>query len=188
MKNGEPMKVWRHVYIDFAQPQRAWWRAWWHLRAALVLGVLTLVVAAVEITSDLRDIKAPVASEVSRNVTTADPSVAEQIAQRWLANDLSFLQRSIERTLPAGVVLLSVSASQESGEITLSVQSSSAEKILALPTWLHSGVPDDAKRRWKIEQLSGRASPSNVLTGVLSCSHCWTPIGKDVGQPDHEPQ
>lgn len=167
------MSAWRCVHIDFAQPQRALRR----LQVAFVLGALALMVATSGLVSTLRQFNALRTSEPTSDapaLAPAEPSAAEQAARRWLANDLAILQRSIERTLPAGVVVLSVSASQESAEVTLTVQSASAEKILAMPAWLQSNETDASLHHWKVEQLNSRAGQSNVFTGVLSCSRCWT--------------
>lgn len=159
------MNAWRDVQIDFAQPQRTLW----HWRVALLLG------AAVSLTILFELGRVPHLQPTSDTpvlASGAEAPIIESAAQRGLANDLTFFQRSFERTLPAGVELLSVSAAQDTGEVTLTVQSSSAEKILALPAWLE---PDAAQRRWRVQQLSARSAQTQnaTLTGVLSCSGCW---------------
>ncbi len=166
------MKPLQHLHLDFIQPQRALAGLRRAAMWALVVFVASVVVV-VMLTREARELQSQLQPHSDQGATADTPPdlpAPHSTLIRWLNNDLAFLQQSVERTLPAGVVLMTLTASQDSGDVTLTVQAASAEKILALPAWLE---PNAAQRRWKVEQVSLRAGSNGALVGVLSCTKCW---------------
>lgn len=161
------MKSLRHLHIDFAQPQRALFTAQRLFASGVLLALLAAGFIALQL-DEIKNLRTPTQTSAPMAEPVTEVPASYRDTLRALNQDLDFLGRSVERPLPAGITLLALTASADSGDVLLTVQANSAEKILALPAWLE---PDIAQRQWKVEQMSSRSGHA-VLTGVLSCSRC----------------
>lgn len=166
------MKSLQHLHIDFAQRQQALSTAQRLLGAGAFLAVLAAVFIAMQF-NELHALRSPTSSAAPAPEPVTEVPAAYRDTLHLLRQDLSFLECSLERPLPAGITMMSLTTQQDSGDVLLTVQAQSAEKILTLPAWLE---PDAAQRQWKVEQMSSRTAATeqghSVFTAVVSCSRC----------------